>query len=263
MAAFAWKVRGGDTLFVADTDARIVGRGFVKGGADRPAYRFDVNSPIVTAKGVRWKHTIPVDWDNGFEPIVHRPVREPQVTLIELTDEEIQSFEIAAQRANHATAELPEDRVRVALQLSEAYPRYTPAALRMIERKHAELSNSFTSWLAKTHGLIAETEHSQIDSQFTAEGKTFMVEFKIAYQGHTKRAVREALGQIFEYNHYPPRMAHSAWLLVLDIPPTPSDLKFLEQLRKNFGVPLNIGWQAGDGFQFHPNKDPIASQPHG
>jgi hypothetical protein len=42
-----------------------------------------------------------------------------------------------------------------------------------------------------------------IDATFKVDGKKFLVEFKIACLRNTRKAIREALGQILEYNLYP------------------------------------------------------------
>ena len=63
-----------------------------------------------------------------------------------------------------------------------------------------------------------------------------MAEFKIAYNGNTKAAVREALGQILEYNHYPGRVTTQAWFLVLDQQPSNEDCKFVEVVANHLGM---------------------------
>jgi len=79
-----------------------------------------------------------------------------------------------------------------------------------------------------------------------------MVEFKIAYNQKTKPAVREALGQILEYNHYPEREATKMWFLVLDEAPSTDDCAFVAALRAERKFPIYLGWKYGDGFRFHP-----------
>jgi hypothetical protein len=130
--------------------------------------------------------------------------------------------------------------------------RYTSAALRVIRRKHVALSNRFRSWLELTYGVRVLQERQQVDATFETGGKTFLTEFKIAYQGNTKRAIREALGQILEYNHYPPRVSRNHWLLVLDIAPCQEDSLFIQDLRDRFHIPLSLGWDTGLAFLFEP-----------
>jgi hypothetical protein len=72
---------------------------------------------------------------------------------------------------------------------------------------------------------------------------------KIAYSGDAKPASREALGQILEYNHYPPRKSYDHWVLVIDCRPNASDFYFLRNLR-SLGLSISFGWPVRDGFDF-------------
>ena len=84
------------------------------------------------------------------------------------------------------------------------------------------------------------------------ESKKILVEFKIAYNLNTISAVREALGQILEYNHFPPRESHHVWLLILDTLPSSDDRAFIHKLRTEYSLPLILGWQSKNKFDFFP-----------
>ena len=92
--------------------------------------------------------------------------------------------------------------------------------------------------------------------QFELKPAPAMAEFKIAYDGNTKAAVREALGQIFEYNHYPGPNLTKAWFLILDQIPCDDDRSFVALLRTSWQCPIYLGWQQGSGFSFYP-KSPL------
>jgi hypothetical protein len=92
-----------------------------------------------------------------------------------------------------------------------------------------------------------------LDATFEAGNKRFVAEFKIAYQGNTRRAIREALGQILEYNHYPPRITYDHWLLILDKQPSTEDIAFVLALAQTYRLPLALGWKTYDGFDFVPS----------
>jgi hypothetical protein len=53
--------------------------------------------------------------------------------------------------------------------------------------------------------LFCEVERRYIDVTFRLKRESVLVEFKIAYNSDPKPAIREALGQILEYNLYPDR----------------------------------------------------------
>jgi hypothetical protein len=167
-----------------------------------------------------------------------------------LKQNEIDHFERAKREGEHRQRGLTEEEVQDTLLLEAGYLRYTPVALRWIRREHVALSNQFVVWLENTHGIRATQERKQIDAAFEVGSKRFLAEFKIAYMGNTKQAIREALGQILEYNHYPPRISHDQWLLILDTEPCEKDKAFLRRLRDVFGLPLTLGWKTDSGFDF-------------
>jgi len=251
LSFFAWDMRGGDLVYIADALRKeIVGMGYAQAPIGQLAYHFDAGSPIVDSNGERWCHLIDVDWDQAFVPFSYEHQRAPQHTVLVLNQDEIESFERAAQEREHRHRGLTEEEVQNTILLGTEYPRYTPAALRWIRCEHVALSNRFTVWLENTYGIRAAQEREQIDATFEVGSKRFLAEFKIAYLGNTKRAIREALGQILEYNHYPPRISHDQWLLILDTSPCEKDIIFLRRLREMLGLPLTLGWMVGSTFVF-------------
>jgi len=251
LSHFAWDIRGGDAIYVADSVShQIVGMGYVRAAIGELAYRFDANSPIAPPNGPAWCHLIDVDWDEAFVPFSYEHPRAPLSTVLELNTLEIGEFERASQEQGHRDRGLPEDEVQGTLLLQDAYTRYTPAALREIHREHAKLSNDFSVWLQINFGIQVTQEEQQIDAKFVTRDKKYLTEFKIAYQDNTKRAIREALGQILEYNHYPPRASHDFWLLILNICPAREDITFLRSLKELYRLPLILGWRTDSGFDF-------------
>jgi hypothetical protein len=215
-------------------------------------YRFDPNSPIVTETGDVWHHLIDVDWDDSFIRFRPESWRASQSTIIELGQKEVEAYLKSAQVTGHRNYYSTEGEVRTALLVDEAYPRYSPAALRLIQREHATLSNLFSKWMMRVHQIPVVQERRQIDATFEAHGRKYLVEFKVAYHGNTKRAIREALGQIFEYNYYPPRSRRDHWLLILNSMPSDDDKLFLSLLREAFDIPLLVGWRSERDFRFEP-----------
>jgi hypothetical protein len=253
LSHFAWDIRGGEVIYVADSIGKeIVGMGFAKAPTGTLGYRFDGKSPILDPDGDRWCHLIDVDWDQTFVPFRYESPRAALLTVLELKQEEIELFERSTQEKGHRQSGLTEKEARETLLLETAYPRYTPAALRMIRREHVALSNQFTKWLKNEKGIRAAQEQNYLDAIFKADGKRFMVEFKVAHLGNTKRAIREALGQILEYNHYPPKVGHDHWLLILDTEPCKEDVAFMRLMRTRFGFPLTLGWRSDSVFDFEP-----------
>jgi hypothetical protein len=96
-------------------------------------------------------------------------------------------------------------------------------------------------------------ERDGIDLTFTSSSKRHLAELKICYSGDTRHAIREALGQLFEYNHYPPYEEAHFWWLVLDCEPSRNDRKYLRMLVERYAIPLTIAWPSGNDFKAFPS----------
>ncbi len=257
ISKFAWQIRAGDKLYVRDSEHpnMLVGFGHVLGKKGELAYFYDECSPIKTEDGEVWRHLIRVDWEDSFQKFPYKD-HSANTTVLGIDEDELSKFRQRAKRDQHKEQGLSNAEIDLAEDLETAYPGATPATIRLILPKHLILSKIFRSWLVKQHSIRGKPELRQIDLQFKIGQKPAMAEFKIAYDGNTKAAVREALGQILEYNHYPPREAKQEWFLVLDQKPSITDRVFVESLRANWGCPIYLGWKRTAGFDFYP-KSPL------
>lgn len=129
------------------------------------------------------------------------------------------------------------------------YRRETPASSRNIKRLHSTLSNRFRRWLNSVHKIAAKQEKRRVDISFSQDDRTHLAELKVCYGGYTKASIREALGQIFEYNLYPPRQSADSWLIVLDTKPAKEDVAYFEVLRQKYKLPLSLVWPTDAGFE--------------
>lgn len=257
ISKFAWEIRSGDKLYVRDSAEPnlLVAFGHVLGEDGKLAYFYDEDSPIKTKSSEVWRHLLRVDWDDTFQPIPYKD-HSANTTVLRLDEGDLAIFHREARRREYKDHGLSNADTGVAEGLEAAYPRATPAMIRLILPRHRTLSKTFQRWLAKAHEIQGNPERRQIDMQFSVNRIPAMAEFKIAYDGNTKAAIREALGQILEYNHYPGRDLTRAWFLVLDQEPSADDIIFIESLRVHSACPLFLGWQAGSDFRFHP-KSPL------
>lgn len=268
----AWQIRGGDIIYVAKSNPpRIVCVGRVKGPGGSRAYRFEDNTPIVDRDSHPWRHQIKVEWGKLLE-IPYPTPHATQTTVLELKPPEIERIKNLIRgdvKGDSAAISKPEERANAKgndeeeeierRQLEEsAYTRYTAESIRRIERRHVKLCNAFTDWLLSNLGIKCNVERRNIDLTFRIGKQSVLVEFKVAYSGDPKPAIREALGQILEYNHYPDRVTYDRWILVLDCKPTQADGDFLKTLRR-YGIPLSYGWQTRDGFEFS-KESPLFSR---
>ena len=133
----------------------------------------------------------------------------------------------------------------------DGYYRESSSKLKIIIPKHNKLSNDFCSWLKK-NDVVAKQEENYIDILFKDKEVSYIAELKIVYGVGTTKSIREALGQLFEYNYYPGRKVNEEWMIVLDQSPVKSDFEYIDKLVKKIKIPLRVGWQTEEGFKFHP-----------
>jgi hypothetical protein len=242
-------MRGGDTIFVK-AGPLIVGKGIVRGAIGQRAYGFNrASRRIVDENGTPWQQQVPVAWRPDFVPVEIQVGSNQRFAIQEITREDAQRIERDLDNALAAVAGRPSEDEMLR---TESYVRASPAAMRIIERRHNDLSNSFASWLAVEHRVTSQRERGQIDVKFRLNGKAILAELKICYGGSTRHAIREALGQLLEYNHYPSRTPTEEWLIILDVEPEDTDRTYIALLRERLGLPLYLGWQVALGFTFVP-----------
>lgn len=247
---FAWGVEGGDVIYVGDSKTKsLIARGYVDGEVGTRAYRYNAKNPIYPGQKdyEPWRHEVPVIWDRDFQAVEYRD-GAPLVTLSPIEKAWQELSERLLSDAEQARPPLNDG----------DYQRETEASKKNILRLHASLSNRFRLWLEKSWKVTVVQEKKYVDSTFRLFGKTTMVEFKICYGSQTRRAIREALGQILEYNHYAHRTEMQSWWLVLDHPPSTEDHRYVATLRERYGFPIVLGWPARNGFELSPTLIPKA-----
>ncbi|WP_243375042.1 hypothetical protein [Microvirga solisilvae] len=131
----------------------------------------------------------------------------------------------------------------------DEYYRETLARRRKVIPQHNRLSNSFCTWLRK-NGIASVQEKDWIDVGFKLGQRTCLAEIKICQEYGTRKAIREAMGQVLEYNYYPGRSPADLWLIVLDQTPTPSDKQYIRQVREALNLPITVAWVDGSSFTF-------------
>ncbi len=143
------------------------------------------------------------------------------------------------------------DDVPIPQYVSESdYLRVTPLLYQIIAPRHKRLANHLWTWLIQEGFHDIQLEQDRIDITFKNRDTTFMAELKTVHDVSSTYSIREAIGQVFEYNYYPPRTPHDQWLIVLDQKPKPSDREYISKLAIELGIPLNLGWQYRNDFEF-------------
>ena len=130
-----------------------------------------------------------------------------------------------------------------------AYPRATAAELRTIIPLHNKLSNRFAEWLKENGRQSVYQERGRVDLEYREESLLCRAELKVCYRVNTRHAIREALGQLLDYNLWGERVTADRWLIILNNKPTAEDVAFLGRLSSKHRMPLGIGWPNGRGFE--------------
>jgi len=206
----AWRIRGGDVIYVAESGpSRVVCVGRVKGPDGSRAYRFATKTQIVDNDNHPWRHQIDVEWGELLD-IPYPAPHATQSTVLELKPPEIARiknlirgnvkgdsvFNSKLGGVASAKEEDVEEEIHLRMLEESAYTRYTAESIRKIDRRHVKLCNSFTDWLNSNYGIKCNVERRNIDVTFQIGKQSALVEFKVAYNGDPKPAIREALGQI-------------------------------------------------------------------
>ncbi len=207
---FAWEIKGSDVIYVGDSETHsMIARGVVGGEPGKRAYRYNAGNAITEPNNpsIAWRHEVPVLWDKDFIPFIYKDPA-PQNSVYPLKPQSIQ------EQSDHGSA--PTDRATETpnpLLKELAYQRETAVSKKNIMRLHVSLSNQFRLWLERRFAMKVVQEKKWIDMSFTCAGQKHLAEVKICYGEDTRHAIREALGQLFEYNFYPPyEESHFWWL---------------------------------------------------
>ena len=130
----------------------------------------------------------------------------------------------------------------------DGYYREVGAQLKTILPKHNKLSNEFAAWLKDRGCGDIRQEVSRVDVEFTEGGTLCRAELKVCDGIGTTKGIREAIGQLFEYNHYGIRVPAAKWFIVLDREPAAEDRQYIRSLQSARSLPLVLAWRSKQGF---------------
>jgi hypothetical protein len=119
-----------------------------------------------------------------------------------------------------------QDRVRSAIESTVYSPR------------HVKLQNALFDYLCARFGQkFVNYEKGYVDLQLRQDGVQTLFEIKIAPTA--KSCIRQAIGQLLEYDLYPDRKRSSKLVVVGDGPVMKNDEVYLQHLRQKFGIPIS------------------------
>lgn len=134
--------------------------------------------------------------------------------------------------------------------IEDAYFRERGASLEKIKKTHSKMSNQFVNWLKANRFSSIVQEVNFVDVAFRRDDVTYLAEIKICPRQDSRHGIREALGQLLEYNYYPGRTPARYWVIILDCRASSEDLRYLRRLKSKASLPLCIGWRVGKSFSF-------------
>lgn len=126
-----------------------------------------------------------------------------------------------------------------------------------VTHEHLKLSNRFIKWLGgkgykKIVNEYVMANKDRIDVLFHLGNKTILSELKTVSGGSTKRAIREALGQVLDYQYYDKTVSASELWIVVNSECSDSDQFFIETLISKHKLPLRLVWEKNGGFKSFP-----------
>ena len=103
--------------------------------------------------------------------------------------------------------------------------------------QHNQLSNELVNYLSDNGYTSVVTDEDFVDIKATdSVGTKLFFELKTATT--VKNAIRQALGQLLEYNHYPNNNKADKLIIVTVLEPTKEDIQYLQGLRTVYQIPV-------------------------
>jgi hypothetical protein len=112
---------------------------------------------------------------------------------------------------------------------------------------HIRLQNKLYKSLIHQYGQSnVNYEIDFVDISVIDDGLTTFYEIKI--ENTAKRCIRNSIGQVLEYAHYPNVSKANKFVVVGDIPPSNEDAIYLTTIRNKYNIPISYGffnWNTG------------------
>jgi hypothetical protein len=112
---------------------------------------------------------------------------------------------------------------------------------------HIRLQNKLYESLIQQYGRNnVNYEHNFVDISVTESGVTTFYEIKV--ENAAKKCIRNSIGQLLEYAHYPNVSKADRFIIVGDAPPINDDSIYLQTIRDRYRLPISYGlfnWDTG------------------
>lgn len=128
------------------------------------------------------------------------------------------------------------------------YSRSTNNNVKLIKPLHNKLSNDFKEYLLNEGFLDIEREKNAIDLIAKRGNSTYIFELKVVNTPYVRHSIREALGQLLEYNYYPNRKKFNYLNIVLNRKPSEAEIEWCKNLNR-IGIQFELFWQNCNLFE--------------
>lgn len=111
-----------------------------------------------------------------------------------------------------------------------------------VDLRHNLLQESLVSILGEefpgcqVHREYEVAEGGQVDVAVELADGSLFCEIKVA--SHVRAAMRQAIGQLLEYVHWPDKCRAKKWWVLSEAEPSPEDIAYIRLLRTQYGLPL-------------------------
>ncbi|MCM1125824.1 MAG: hypothetical protein NC429_05075 [Lachnospiraceae bacterium] len=103
--------------------------------------------------------------------------------------------------------------------------------------KHNELSNKMVKYLRSKGYKEVATDKDFVDIQ-AVDSQGNKVYFELKTADSVRLAIRQALGQLLEYNHYPNKKNADKLIIVTELEATQEDMQYLIGMRSRYNIPV-------------------------
>lgn len=103
--------------------------------------------------------------------------------------------------------------------------------------KHNELSNEMVQYLRRKGYKDVVTDKDFVDIQ-AVDSQGNKVYFELKTADSVRLAIRQALGQLLEYNHYPNKNNADKLIIVTELEATQKDMQYLIGMRRRYDIPI-------------------------
>lgn len=168
------------------------------------------------------------DFIDNDKPIIDKFIKQNPKCGIKLADEELYN--------KYVMKLLKSDESKDDIADNKSGRIWVDAHSYHMTLKHNELQNALIKYLIENDDYTnVEKEKNNVDITALYKSKKVFFELKT---DTVKYSIREAIGQLLEYNHYPDKSNADKLIIVTKFKPTEEDKKYMKFIRERYNMPI-------------------------